>query len=178
VTTTSCKALPRRTCCCRKASAPSGSTSDTNPTVCISAVHPLSSAADGSAPCSRSSCTRGGRSDEEAAMRRVFPSAYRASGWRPASSILSTGTYKSPPRSELPAPSIALNMPWTSVERPRCCGVAMATRKTQAMWSHHNTGLVVVNGSHLRYEAKAATSHLRVWPARWQAKHTHASRAQ
>ena len=36
----------------------------------------------------------------------------------------------------------------------------------------------VVYGSYLRYEAKAATPHLRMRPARWKARHTYASRAQ
>ena len=38
--------------------------------------------------------------------------------------------------------------------------------------------VVVVNGSYFRYEAKAATPHLRMRPARWKARHAHASRAQ
>ena len=40
------------------------------------------------------------------------------------------------------------------------------------------TERVVVNGSYFRYEAKAATPHLRMRPARWKARHTYASRAQ
>ena len=67
---------------------------------------------------------------------------------------------------------------WMESERRYRSGTPIAFMCAKRfMW--YQAGLLekqawpVVNGSYLRYEAKAATSHLRMRPARWKTRHTH-----